>query len=308
MRISVLARQHIVALTQTEIMFVLAAIILILLQFKQRELEAAMPEDGQAGDPVQIVSEGKGGLADQAEQPVPDEEVKDVLVREGGDGSVLGEDGALLPARKLEKALAEADPESEVFDPEAQVKEILERAQSSGAIDAGGSLDEQVDELIRRARIGRQVEGKTAASAGGNGGRGGVSSPAPTAASGSKGSPKGSKIGFDPCWERTTTAGNLSFHATFETKYDVQRDAYMISPAWDESVPQIRDALEGPLALLKSHPAGWIAPERYAQYGNMVRNLAESLYGPECRLVTTIDEPTRRSLKHINRFFYPVLK
>ena len=300
MRISALARQHIVALTQTEIMFVFAAIILILLQFKQREFEAMMLEDGQAKDPVQIVAEGKEGLADQAEQPIPDEEVKDVLVKEGGAGSAQRESDTLPPAEKLGKALAEAGPESEVFDPEAQVKEILERAQSSGAIDVGGSLDEQVNELIRRARIGRQVEERTAASAGDNGRR--------VSASGSSDSPKGSKIGFDPCWERTTAAGNLSFHATFETKYDAQRDAYMISPAWDESVPQIRAALEGPLALLKSYPAGWIAPERYAQYGGMVRNLAESLYGPECRLVTTIDEPTRRSLKHITHFFYPVLK
>jgi len=292
------ARQNVVALTQTEIMFVFAAIILILLQVKQ------VDNDRLRGDYEELAQRAEA--VEQERESAPFEEVKRTLVRSGALEEQEGLSAEESQNRVLRKIRDLARPAEDRVEPDEQVKSVLRRASADEIVQPGQGELEQLEEVLRLARIGKQAEAEREESAAAEGAGGEASSGEGARSSADAARRKvADKVGFNPCWPKIS-GETYSYHRTFSMEYDRGTDRFRIEPDWDEGAPLVSNALDGPLALLREHPQGWIGRDEFARYSIEVSQQAARAYGPGCKLVTKINDAGRDAILFVARYFFPI--
>lgn len=297
------SRQNMVSLTQTEIMFVFAALILVLLNQREldnRDLRDANRRLAQEVHEVRLLApeagsaEGTGEMRARAADERALEQIRDVLVASGQleePRSESRETEGRLMAEGVEE-LARQAAEAKLDEP---VKNVLERAREEELFPGAISDAEIAGAMLREARersVRKSSEGAGVAQAG----QGGID--------------RGNwadKVGFDPCWEKITEEGELSHHFAFTTRYDSDTKLFMIEPGWDAGVPVVRDALDWRLVMITDHPKGWVGKDEYAEFGKRVRDAARTAYKPGCLLSTRLNlSADGHTARFVARFIFPV--
>lgn len=293
------ARQNMISLTQTEIMFVLAALVLVLLQ--QKNFENARLKDEnvrlvQESGGAAIVEEAADGRAatpdpGEGEEAEPLQRIRRTLVETGnlapGPKDSPGEDDRVV--RAVER-MSRNTAETRLDQP---VKDILERARQENLAPGARSDSEVAAEMFRLAKAQHARE-----------------RPADPGVSGASAAqhPRGNladMVGFDPCWEKVVD-NRVSYHLTYSTVYDRDTDRYRIRPAWDEAVTVVKADVDGPMSALREHPTGWVDRDTYAEFGRRIDLARRMSYGRGCRFVTKINDAGQAAIEFVNRYFYPV--
>lgn len=141
------ARQNTVSLTQTEIMFVFAAIILVLLQLKTRENEQLIAEAQEARVKYEVSAETGDAYV----------EIRRVLV---ATGRLVSQSTGSLSAEAKEVVRTVTDLAHSETDPnlDQPVREILEKAREENIVPDGLSDPEVAEELLRLSREAKRTQ------------------------------------------------------------------------------------------------------------------------------------------------------
>ncbi len=293
------SRKTIISLTQTEIMFILATMILVMLLAQKRE-NLRLQDENQA-----IMSLPDSAF--QADQHSPKSrmsgEVKNVLDSSGsvdsdGTSTRLGSSKDARNGENLPAATEDRKNEP--------IRQTLDRIGAADLVREDLTEEERLRELIRLASIGKGLE---------------IHNQADVLPEDIKWTETGSsfidsvpdvsrqtlanKVGFDPCWPKVAD-GYISYHFTFSTVYDSETDLYRMEPAWDESVLQVRNDLDSVMAVLRRRPEGWITEDEFARFGEEVREQTRTVYRTDCLLVTRINDAGKKAILFIGKYFYPI--
>ena len=301
--------EWVISLTQTEIMLVLASIILILLlakdiEFKeekqkvvflQQQIESIKtpepPSEPESPSPPEVdITEEVTGILERGELIDPKEESLQVL----GDKATEAVQNLVDEKKAVDDALRLAEsPLGE--SPDARHEKILQMGEDAAAgkaaQDALGIAKGDAEAIRNRIaglkKSAEEVEDASSSLAEENSKlRDRIAN---TEAENKRLGFK-LRIGFLPCWLRADV--RTSYYHTYHTKYDASQNRFRISPHpdLDKRIPIIQAALAGELSLLRNHPKGWITEPEFATFGQKIRERKNRLYGEECRLTTTIDK------------------
>ena len=311
--------EWVISLTQTEIMLVLASIILILLLRSTLILEKAEnkiavlqkqaesvknsepPSEPESPSPPEAnITEEVTGILERGGLIDPKEESRQVL----GDKATEAVQNLVDDKRAVDGALRLA--ESTVGEsPDARLEKIRQigedAAAGKAAQDALGIAKGDAEAIRNRIaglkKSAEEVEDASSSLAEENSKlRDRIAN---TEAENKRLGFK-LRIGFLPCWLSADV--RQSYYHTYRTKYDASQNRFRISPHphLDKRIPIIQAALAGELSLLRNHPKGWITESEFATFGQKIRERKNRLYGEECRLTTKINEAaTGKEIKFI---------
>lgn len=293
-------RENIVALTHTEIMLVLAVIILLLLLAKGIDL-AKTQEQLKKSEEARIALLGRIDKAPDEIARMPEmadigEQVAEILI----PGGVVNDDdrnrrlGEIPVAASvsvwieekirndaaneiIDKTLAEAEsngehsPEETAQNPEQKRAEKIIRLKESAdksAADAD-ALRRENEKLIATINA-IKPEGQI-----------------PDINSHQKS--LRDKIGFLPCWVGN---GKRLYYHTYNITYYSGADVFQITPHrdWRIGADIVDRALAGGIPSLKKYPQGRISRETLLAFGERLDREKQNLYGSECRLTATIND------------------
>lgn len=340
-------REKIISLTQTEIMFVLATIILILLLGKNTELVDKQNELTQVRNDLQAQ---QTATAAAIEEDALDEEFIGVLSEQG----VIDEDETSSPAQRRESAtqavnnlLQEkqqatelrreidkkrnnnraAQSRAESSSPRAHQERLqhLEAMNQNAAIGESAAaalgLDEPTPAAVQQ-RIGELMQAEQAAQ-GNNTNTNNMASTANNTSENNNNATQTAltqeeardikeRIGFLPCWRR---AGTPAYYFTYALTYDAARQQYQIAahPNLQSSAAVVRAALDSHLRVLQNFNNSWQSADELQQFGNQVERAKKAMYGEhtECRLAVSINEEVRGTIIKFIRTatnFYPIYR
>lgn len=315
-------REKIVSLSQAEIMFVIAAVMLVLFMLADARRQTAQTEERAAREELRAAREAADGGAQEEEDMLA--EVVDILTAEG---ALAAESG---PAPRLRRAIPDAVRDL------ARQKNESEKAQQE--IDAALGADETENVEPRTRRIRRLLQdaarGEAAAKA-----LGVADAPPATVAAEIEKlrqaadanairaqnqdlrravDAKDARIeelnqklrSFLPCW-LGRGAGEPQYYFALTVEY--RSGQYKIEPHQDlrAQAAVVQSALAGELALLLSPPSGWIGEEEFERFGRQAQKQKFLQYpnAPECELVAELN---RSASGHQVRFvhrrakFYPI--
>lgn len=315
-------REAIVSLTQTEIMLVLAAIVLVLLLVKDGDLTATKTDLAEAEERNSRLTEKRTASGDavveQQEQVDLASEVKEVLVRSGA--APPDENGsARLSPRDVTTVERMVEEQGQQEAETAAVDRALERA---GLTPAGKvqPKQQQIDQLGSAALLGealrkglspeRQRALQDALDRGEEGEVGVGKQDGPLAYQGEaleellaewlrdgpqQGSGLGDQVGFDPCWPGPGGVGARRYYIAYDLTYADER--YVVRPHsdWRVGLPIVDEALSGPLSVLRSYPRAPASTQEMLVFGRRINAALSPLrengsYAPECLLVATLNE------------------
>ncbi len=272
-------REGIVALTQTEIMLVLAVVILLLLVAKNADLNEARMQIAEMQAPV--LGEDRDG-ADNPETennsaetaPPPETEsdpnapVTKTLVSGGAP---------VQPPQPL--GVEEDSPQPETTDSEELLKELS--AENTRLQNENMELKEKIAAL------------RTAPSADAEAGEKRPDNPpAPQQNTGQAETDKRiiNEVGFLPCWLGT---GRPRYYFTYNLAYFPESDKFRIGTHRDlqSGAGVVRRALAGELAAVYGHPKGLISRADFLRFAKKITAAQKRFYGNNgCRLAVTINK------------------
>lgn len=299
-------REAIVSLTQTEIMLVLAVVILLLLLARNADLVAAT-EDVEAVKRLNVALEERTKatqeeILEQKTQADLAREVKEVLVR-GGSGSPNGSEtprlqprdvatieGALQEQRQqvaeqkaVDRALQRAATGSREQPKVDRIEELGNEAGLATALRESLSSERlrELQEAIKRDRAaesnGQQplesevAEQVSTSEVGKEREDQAVKSLLAewlqeTQAHGGE----GDQVGFDPCWPGPGRRLARRYYIAFDITHRDER--FLVKPHadWKSGVAIVDQALSGPLTVLREHPKDWTTPEGLREFGGRV--------------------------------------
>lgn len=314
-------REAVVSLSQTEIMLVLATVILLLLLAKETDLRNTQSALAAAKGDAQVLAErvdrSPEEIAEQRRQADLAREVKEVLSR-NGEGR-RPEDRPRLAPRDVEavrQALAERDQQRAE---QAAVDEALTRA---NVVDSMATRERQIERLGEAAAAGaalREILPPDQAAALADA----QAAPQPRTAlrelladwagdRRAKGAGTGDEVGFTPCWPRT---GQRRYFFAYDITY--ADGTYQVLPHrdWVSGEPVVMDALAGPLGqVLRDHPKTPVSEVAMREFGQRVQVALDGLreegtYRQDCLLAVTINGEASNNVSKFLRVqarFYPV--
>ena len=287
------------ALTQTEIMLVLAAVILLLLLAKDLDLTAAQAELASTEQQLVAVAEQTAArpleIVEQRQQADFAREVKEALARDAApqrDGVRLRlEPRDVAEVRQLVASRARTQAETAAVD----------RALARAGPQAGASREQQLERLAETAALGATLreslsEGRRQALAEG-------ADPAaqlaawlrPETGVEAKAGGRGDQVGFDPCWPGPGRAGQRRYYFAYDITY--ADGSYRVRPHsdWRSGTAVVAEALAGRLgAVLRDHPREAVSPAALRRFGQRVdaevAHLRANAYPPDCLLAVTLNE------------------
>ena len=316
--------EWVISLTQTEIMLVLASIILILLlakdsEFKKEKQKVVFlqqqiasvktpepPSEPESPSPPEVdITKEVTGILERGGLIDPKEESRQVLGDKATEAvqNLVDEKKAVDDALRLaESTLGES--------PDARHEKILQMGEDAAAgkaaQDALGIAKGDAEALRNRIagleKSTEEIEDASSSLAEEN-------SKLRDRIANTEAEIKRLRIGFLPCWPRDDSQPPYHF-TTYLTEYNKTQRRFHISPHWDERIPIVQKALAGELSLLRNHPKGWITESEFAAFGQKIRERKNRLYGEECRLVTRINDAGQKAIEFVrdNVGFYPVYK
>lgn len=299
---------HIIAISQSELMLVVALVFLLLAFFAGAPAHRESAEEGQEGDAEQeeqLAEEGETDAA--AEEADPDEEVDETLSDEGEEQEGEGVDMVLVE----EKTGSNHDfPHQEVSDEEI-VRELVLALEERGLLEDAGEeeddgqrkelalqevgkalerlgeledLEADVDRILSDAGIGAQEDRPSAM----------------RELSEKLEEYRADEIGFTPCWRGD---GSPAYYKAFDITYDPGSDTFLIAQHSDlgSANATVRRDVRSRLPALHDHPTGRASRAEMVDYARRLNAEKVRAHGTECKLATTIDEESRgRTVKFIN--------
>lgn len=100
------------------------------------------------------------------------------------------------------------------------------------------------------------------------------------------------RLGFTPCWPKAALPHH---HFAFAIEWN-GADGYRLRQLFSASEPIIARALSGPLALLRDYPQGWISRERLLAFGQKIEQARSRQYKEDCRLTARIGDNANRDV------------
>ena len=316
-------REAVVSLTQTEIILVLATVLLLLLLGKNSHLATALDNLANAEETVQRLDDqmtaSPDEIAEQREQADLAREVKEVLSRDGR-GELAADRPRLAPqdVEEVRQALQERDRQRAE---QAAVDEALARSN----IDASAARERQLERLGDAAATGTALRDalSTDRAAALDAAQAGPQPEAQTrkllaawlredAQADSAGA--GDKVGFTPCWPR---AGERGYLFAYDITY--ANEEYELRPHtdWESGAMAVADALAGPLGqVLRGYPQGPVGETSLREFGRRVEAAIEKrreqgIYREDCLLAVTLNgEASGNVAKFIRQsvLLYPVTR
>ena len=291
-------REAVVSLSQTEIMLVLATVILLLLLAKDTDLRATETALAATKGDARVLAEqavrSPEEIAEQRQQADLAKEVKEALSRDG-KGQPEGERPRLAPndVKEIQQALAERD---EYRSEKAAVDEALRRG---GAADADSTREGQLERLADAAATGAALAGVLSADraeALRAAHRRPQSAVAIRALLGdwlredAVGDNGGDKLGFTPCWPRHDS--EVPYYYAYDVHHANGR--YEVQAHRDWTTPVVRDALSGPLRALRDYPGEPLAEDGMRNFGQRINATVDVLrqrgiYPQDCVLMVTLN-------------------
>ena len=331
-------RETIVALTHTEIMLVLAAVILLLLLARDYALTKAGEDLAETRERVAILEKTRAVPPSEAEKGEPDanpdDKVLDILVeggivdREGKDRQQLGKEAetavsALVDEKRrkeeldrvVDEVLTMTDVSSGPEKPAAESpedkarkrKEGIKRMSESAAIgdatrDALGMEDADAESV--KERIAELMDSEK------EGGTKEKEHKEEVAElrrqmEAQKGGNLRDKIGCVPCW---LGEGKRKYYFSYDVTYGAESGSFQIKPHGDWKF--IGD-VNGKMSVLKDYPKGALTNREFRSFGERVNRHKIRAYGPECRLAVRVnDEADGKVIKIIRdeAGFCPIYK
>ena len=322
-------REGIIALTQTEIMLVLAVVILLLLLAKgfdltesQKELEVSQNklEDAQRRITLLVQQTGGGSVEEQEQRQEKvdmSEKITEILKR-GGVVNDGGDKERRLGENPAEDVRVLVDEKKRKDEMDKTIDRVLARAgkpppdnNSRDDLDADAEVKAKKDELIRLSENAAKAEAeaddlrrenkelKATISAMEEAGK--------EKDDGAQGKSLGDKIGCEPCWRGS---GKRLYYFAYNITYS--GGAYKISQHRDlrGGAGVVGKALGG-LPSLRDYPEGWVSRETFLSFGRRLAKEKNKLHGEECQLAVTInDEASGKVIKFIRdeAGFCPILR
>jgi hypothetical protein len=288
--------EWLIALTQTEIMFILASVILILLLAQQADFKA---------ERAALIKEQAERMADLAESEDAAEEINQTLARAGLIANSGENDKAAVGAvRKLVEEKQElnrvlrraARQEDGAPQTAAQIKQL--QAAAAQATRDLANAREQI------AAMKQEMENLRKQSA-----QGGESTAALRRQVRAQQSEISRlRVGFTPCWPRE--GASPPYYFAYRIIFDKARRAFRVTPHahLQSAAPPIAEALRGGLSFLKSPPGGWLSRAQFAAFGKKASAAKTRLYGEECRLAAQINDAGQDAIEFIRdqTAFFPV--
>ena len=301
-------REGVVALTHTEIMLVLATVILLLLLAKNHDLSAAKNELAKERAKVSALEEQASESANEAvarkEQVDFAREVRAMLVR-GGVADENAESARLAEAVNLLVAENERGKARDSAVNQALIQAgILEEIRDE-SVDSGDLAAEQIKRMGESAAVG-----KAARAALGDGGADAESVKERISALKNteqkfaelsirqksdkerRISDLKSKIGCLPCWLGSGEAGGRKYYFAYDIVYHADANAFSVKPNrdWKSGAGVVSGALSGELSVLKNYPRGLITSDEFLNFGRRVAAHKNRRHGRECSLMATINK------------------
>ena len=327
-------RGGIVSLTQTEIMLVLAVVILLLLLAKNAELGRVC--NSLPGNPcAEILGHTKNAPETDAEPPAPETEVTETLVPGGGNDPLkpLGTEPSPEDADEADETDAEKSETSENAD-EADAK----KSETSAAADESQNAAKENVGNTTAAADEKNALPSSPTSAAENGGvasanaagknaaaenarrlredivrlqkeNAALRARAKVAAGDSAARNLRREIGCLPCW---LGSGAPRYYFAFNITYT--KNLFRISPHRDlqSGAPPVQEALAGALGAIYDYPRGAVGREEFLRFAEKITAAKKRMYGENgCRLPATInEEATGRTIKFVRDAagFCPILR
>ena len=277
--------EWLIALTQTEIMFILASVILILLLAQRHNFEAeraaakrAAQETAQAAESAQEITQTlrRAGLIPAAadSRAAPEKEAAGAVRR------------LVEEKQEINRVLRRAGESPRT---EAQVKQLQTAAAQAGAEltkvrNENEEMKQEIEDLKRRLAQGGEAEAALA-----------------RRVRAQQGEISRLRVGFAPCWPRR---GRPPYYFAYRIVYDRSRERFRISPHPDlqSEAPVVAAALAGDLAVVKRHPQGWMSRAELAVFGARLKAAKIRFYGDygeECRLAVQINDAGQAAIEFI---------
>lgn len=326
-------REGIIPITHTEIMLVLAVVLLLLLVASNTNWRARFAQaEENIASLVEREEMSPETLEEQQRQLDLGREVKDALVRAGVAPSeeqpaLTSEDITAIEKlvedkNRADQALAEVEEtinsaRSEMESQDEQQSDVASRAQRIEQLAANARIGElvrrtmegadqdvadesaSVEEIERRVRI---LLGDAAAES------------TVTDDAG-----EGDLVGFNPCWPGDAARDNRRYYFAYDVTYADNR--YYIEPHldWNQRIPVIVAALSDDLAILHDYPTGAVSPDALVSFGRSVEQALAPLrevdsgndYPSDCRLAVTLNAEAPLSVAEfvsVDVGLYPVIR
>lgn len=306
-------REGIVAVTQTEIMLVLAVVILILLLVKQGQLDklcGALPDESCAE--VLGYSQKTTDRLQPARQVDLDEEVTEELVPGGGakeDPAPLGPESSSSGAAAAGDGTAKTNAASasgSAQEPgvrQAQGEQTSHQAVSDFATEPRKSAYarqlERENAALRRENLVLRQNAQDATRAGGG------------ATDGTSTHDVRQEIGFLPCW---LGDGSPRYYFTYHITYHVGEGLFQIAPHrhLQSGARVVRESLNSEMgAIITSYPQTKISRDEFLRFSRTVLAAQRRFYGSECKLAASINrQVTGDTIHFITREtgFFPIYR
>ena len=304
-------REGIVALTQTEIMLVLAVIILLLLTAKNADLTAAREQIRQAEASAKLSPETAEEVAEDTEESAADngeissadlnEEITDILIAGGATNQKTSETLGASAATSPEQAAAEVgyiaraalalDEEEDAAVVRREIVRLREQSELLAQLRAeNATLKATAAQLSRQ--LAAQESRNDAVQAERN---------------------IRDEVGFLPCW---TGVNKRRYYFTYRVVYFPARDRFrlMSHDDWHIRAATVDAALSGDLAVLKEYPRGDISRQQFLQFAQTIEAAKKRMYGDNgCLLAVEInkrgvDLTVTNDFIHNRTHFYPVAR
>lgn len=298
-------REGIVALTQTEIMLVLAVIILLLLTAKNADLTAAREQIRQAEASAKLSPETAEEVAEDTEESADNgdissvdlnEEITDILIAGGATNQKTSETLGASAAAAAEvgyiaRAALALDEEEDAAVVRREIVRLREQSELLAQLRAeNATLKATAAQLSRQLAV--QESRYDAVQAERN---------------------IRDEVGFLPCW---TGVNKRRYYFTYRVVYFPGRDRFrlMSHDDWHIRAATVDAALSGDLAVLKEYPRGDISRQQFLQFAQTIEAAKKRMYGDNgCLLAVEInkrgvDLTVTNDFIHNRTHFYPVAR
>ena len=301
-------REGVVALTHTEIMLVLATVILLLLLAKNIDLTDAKKDLKKEQEKISALeaqaNESANDALERKEQADFAQEVKAILIN-GGVAEENAEPARLAAAvsvlvaesrrdeardNAVNEALIQAGMLEDVGDDSDKKDDLA--AQKIKQMGENAAIGKAVRETLGEDAINPEIAGEQIAE---------WKHVADSIVNQNLDDEKltgeeqrikdlKKEVGFLPCW-----LGDKSprYYLTYNLTYFPRADQFKIARHrhWDAKVTTVSDALSGGLAVLKEYPRKMVSRKVFLAFARRVDNAKNRLYGNNgCRLAVTINK------------------
>ena len=323
-------REATVSLTQTEIMLVLAVVVLLLFLVKDEDLATAKDDLRETEERIDRLlgqyAGSEGAPIEVLEQADLAGEVKKILVRNESGPSAEPETPRLQPKDRRPAPLRPEDVE--------ELGRVVKKAQKIGLetkpVDGAPTpKKEPLDQLDDAVATGvalhehlspeRQRALQNALERGGEAVQELLSQwfgDLATTGQEQTGISIGDQVGFDPCWPRPGGRRVRRYYIAYDVTYANGRYAVKPHSDWQAGVPMVDEALAGPVSVLRTYPRTSVSPEELLNLGKRIDDALDPLredgtYPPKCLLVATINEEASGAVAKFIRHevgIYPITR